>query len=547
MIKELFRVLFAQMDGLETKYRARLARWLWPGSLAVLAFTVLYWTFMGTVVHMDNADQLADPRLFDSAEIFRGAVFPGAHTFLLKWPVFWLIALLHHSHIAFYLAGFALTGTVVALIVWMITKIEKRPVVRSALVLALASILLVIPAQPYAGALLPVNMAMLATRNIEYAFFILAVWFVVPSRRWWRVVAAGALLTVLFASDKLFVPLAVGGGGLMLLYGVLRRQKTSWQSAVRWLIVVATSFILATSLLWLLDSTGVTTIADSGRVSPYSTALQPKTLFKATMFAGLGTLTNFGAQPIDDLSAKGSGIAGVAREIMHLGLITHLVNLGLFVLACYSVWWLLFRRQGKAGSYHHILLLLTGAALAALGVFVLSAHYYLVDARYVAMTFFALFFALVLFVSQHIISSRFWVIIFPVLLLGIACGLTDVGRVTLRSLAATQPIRERNMKVAQLLQREHVTRLVGDYWRVFPIKDAAPALTITPLASCQEERTVLASSAWRTATKPYALLLSEDKGLTDFPACSFTDAVAGRGQPTEVLQVVPTEKLLIYR
>src|SRR6476469_10442158 len=59
--------------------------------LSVLLATVAYWAWLGARLHLSNADQLSDPYMFDSGATFKVATFPSAHTFLLKWPIFWML------------------------------------------------------------------------------------------------------------------------------------------------------------------------------------------------------------------------------------------------------------------------------------------------------------------------------------------------------------------------------------------------------------------------------------------------------------------------
>src|SRR4051812_16236250 len=56
-----------------------------------LLVSTAYWSILGAHVQIHNADQLSDPYLFSNWQTFHGATFPGAHTFLLKWPIFWLL------------------------------------------------------------------------------------------------------------------------------------------------------------------------------------------------------------------------------------------------------------------------------------------------------------------------------------------------------------------------------------------------------------------------------------------------------------------------
>ena len=60
-------------------------------SVAIVLGTTLFWSLLGARLQQGNADQLANTDLFESLATFRGATFPGAHSFLLKWPIFFLI------------------------------------------------------------------------------------------------------------------------------------------------------------------------------------------------------------------------------------------------------------------------------------------------------------------------------------------------------------------------------------------------------------------------------------------------------------------------
>src|ERR1035437_646667 len=141
-------------------------------SLAILFSTTFLWALLSAKLQQNNADQLINPYLLEHSATFRGASFPAAHTLLIKWPLFLLIKVFGYSTATF--IGFTVSTVLltVAALAAIIYRIERRPVIFGTLCLALASVLIIVPAQPYAGGLLPVNMAMLTTRNIEYLFYI---------------------------------------------------------------------------------------------------------------------------------------------------------------------------------------------------------------------------------------------------------------------------------------------------------------------------------------------------------------------------------------
>lgn len=59
-------------------------------ALLILLGSTVLWSVLSARVHAGNADQLVNPYLFDSRTVMRGAILPSQHTFLLKWPVFFI-------------------------------------------------------------------------------------------------------------------------------------------------------------------------------------------------------------------------------------------------------------------------------------------------------------------------------------------------------------------------------------------------------------------------------------------------------------------------
>ena len=57
----------------------------------ILALTTIYWSILGGRLQNSNADELINSYLFQNAQTFHQASLPGAHTFLLKWPLFYFI------------------------------------------------------------------------------------------------------------------------------------------------------------------------------------------------------------------------------------------------------------------------------------------------------------------------------------------------------------------------------------------------------------------------------------------------------------------------
>ena len=497
---------------------------------------------------MTNADQLADPMLFRSSEIFQQAVFPSAHTFLLKWPLFWLIAQFHYHHWVVYAATVGSTLMVVGATLYGIMRLERRPLERSVLTLALTSLLLVIPAQPYAGALLPQNMAMLTTRNTEYVIFVAAIWLLLHLRARKTKPLSYAiptlLLAILYASDKLFVTLAFGASIVTILYGIIWRRSMR-KPGIYVLSVSIVAFVLATVLLMVFRLTDVTIFIGGDNLNPYGLA-KLQDLPEALIGALAALLTNYGASPIDNLAVLKDGILPTVRSIFHIGLFSHLVNLLLLVVSIYSAWHLVRQRTAASVKVQTAGILLA-SSLTSIGLFVVAKHNYPVDARYLAISFFALFFSLVIVVSALSLPRRFLVVTAAVLLLSICLGAQDVNQTTSRSLTAMEMLSSRNNQVVRVLEREKITRVVGDYWRVYPIADLDHSITVQPLSSCRVLRQPLASGAWQVTVRPFAYLQTNTAGPADFSACTVSDAEALFGPATNIVTVNDKESLVIYR
>src|SRR5258708_10553065 len=148
-------------------------------SLAVLLGTTTFWAILGASLQRTNADQVVNSYLFNNWPTLHNATLPGAHTMLLKWPLFLLIRLVGISGFSLGLFTVLCALATVSGLAWLLRKIEPLPLLFGTICLVLASVLLLIPAQPHAGGLLPVNMAMLATRNLEYLFYISTLLFIV--------------------------------------------------------------------------------------------------------------------------------------------------------------------------------------------------------------------------------------------------------------------------------------------------------------------------------------------------------------------------------
>src|SRR5262249_4320128 len=119
---------------------------------------------------------------------------------------------------------------------------------------------------------------------------------------------------------------------------------------------------------------------------------------------------------------------------------------------------------------------------------------------------------------------------------------------------ALQTVNERNSLVNDALKHHKVDVLVGDYWRVLPIKLAAHGnLNVMPLRDCTEAGTVLTSREWQPdlSKHSFAYLVTLDGSITNFPNCSLAQITAKYGRPnaTQIIDgtlAKPSEALLFY-
>jgi LmbE family N-acetylglucosaminyl deacetylase len=532
-------------------------------ALAVLLGSTIFWSLLSARVHSGNADQLVNPYLFDSKSIMRGAMLPGQHTFLLKWPVFYLTKLFGETTASYETVTAGLGLITVSSLAYILHRIDPRPYVKGTLFLALASVLLVIPAQPYPGGLLPVNMAMIATRNIEYILYIAAAWAIVRARRIispaWFLGCAG--LIILIASDKLFLSLSISAALAACVVYVFRQRLALATLSARWFITTLVAAIGSLILLGVINALHIVHIIGQGN-GPYGVINSVSQLVHGIIGAASGLLTNFGANPAGNTIS----LKAAPTEVLH-----HLVSLGGPIIIINAMLLL----GGLAASFHLLItslkmypnkkkydfsdtqklsLLLIWTSLAAYGAFVGTNHFYPVDARYLSIGMFALFITIANFTRSLQWEGKRLALIGGLLITGMALAVPSVLNSYHNEKNASSVADQRNYRIAQAISSHKVSVLVGDYWRVVPIKQLAKnGTTIMPLANCITPRDILTSSRWQEGlkTSSFAYVLSLDKSQTDFPACSAAEVFANYGKPNASVVIEgsilhPKELLLFY-
>lgn len=534
------------------------------GLLVLLGTTVL-WSWLGARLQAHNADQLSDPYLFSSWKTFQGADFPGSHTFLFKWPIFWLVALFGVSATSQAVATTGVVVLTIAVLAYLLYRIDRRPLVFGTMCIGLSLALLLIPAQPYAGGLLPTNMAMLTTRNLEYALYLAALVFFARARRLrdWQFISACCVLALLIASDKLFLSLSAGGAVIALFAYVLVSNWGMATFAVRWLAGSIVSAGVAVAMLAAITALHLTHFTSSAAATPYGLVHTSKTVILGVAYAGLGLFTNLGANPAYDNRVLAELPGQLAHRMWSVSGVAYIVTFVIFLYALVVAWRVLWPslhsapRRAKLPTANVLAWSLIWSTAAAFGVFVATNHYFAVDARYLTIALFALAISVAVWLRTQ---SWQWpedlLLIACMLLLAIGIAVPTALHINAIQTDAYASLSSRNTRIADTLKQHKVDVLVGDYWRVLPIKQASGGTqNVMPLTGCTNRGTVLTSSAWQPdlSRHSFAYLISLDGSgnLTNFPQCSLKVVTAKYGLPnaTQVIAGTPsnpTEALLFY-
>ena len=531
-------------------------------ALGVLFATTVFWSLLSAKLQQNNADQLVNAYQFKSSTIFHQSTFSGAHSFLIKWPIFWLISLLGASASVFISFSVGLSLVTVGALAAILYKIEKRPLIFGTLCLGLASALMLIPAQPYAGALLPVNMAMIATRNIEYIIYVASLALLLKSNRlksksFWL---AAVILAVLVASDKLFMDITLGGAAIGLVVYALSKGWNLVSLSVDWLIAGLLSAAGATGLLWLINSDKIAHISAQSSSSPYAIIHSPHDLVIGALFAVMGFFTNFGANPAFNATVARTTPSHIYHGLVSFNGVGYAVN---FLVVCFGLF-VAIRLIQKSLSHNRdssvdldtssrLSIMLIWSSLAAIVLFVGSKHYYAVDARYLSIALFTVFIAIATYTRQRTWTNGQIRTAASVLIIGIVLAIPGVLHIYNNDQAALRPINQRNQSIADILLKHKAKLLVGDYWRVMPIKlDSGNKLNVTPLDSCTTNRQVLSSQAWQPDLNKqgFAYLLTLDGSLTGYRPCTLDQIIKAYGRPNNSVLIAGTQdkpkELLLY-
>ncbi len=503
---------------------------------------------------MFNSDQLIDIYLFKDLSTFQQAVFPATHSFLVKWPIFAVIALAENIKSGLLVSSAILYSSIFVFVVIIFQKIIKNWPKTLLLTLAFSSTYLLIPLEPHIGALLPVSYTMLTTRNIEYILFILSIILLARSSKGFKskyYYVAFLLSTLVIASDKLFLPYYIGGAVLYIVYALLFRRNSNIKSALLWLINSSLAILATQLVIWLININKITTIGGIAGQSPYAIVHGTKQLAKATFFAVYDITTNFGANPTHVPLRR--YIDNPSLLVTHTT-VFYIFNLAIMLFGFFVLIKLVLNRKHISYSefWRDIVIRLCMICVVALTVFIVTDHYYPVDSRYLAIIYFTVFIATAVYVKHIKITKKSFNILYVLLLIAVVGSAYTSFHNIKPSQAFYSNFEAQNRLVVKELDNRNIKTLLGDYWQVIPIRQMSNnKLNTLPITNCTESQKILSSQQWYQQVpnnSPIAILINNRPGDNTVLGCTKADILSFYGQPTSQINITSStdQQLLIY-
>ncbi|MEI8187485.1 MAG: PIG-L family deacetylase [Candidatus Saccharibacteria bacterium] len=535
-------------------------------SLFVLFATTVLWTIMGAKLQGSNSDQLIGPYLLQNNLTFKQATFPGVHSSLIKWPFFEIVKLYHYSPNSYVYVTLGLVLATIAALVFIIWRIERRPLVFGTICLALASVLLLVPTEPTTGALLPVSMAMITTRNIEYIFFILSLILLIRHKglKNWQYWVSVILLAILISSDKLFVSISLGGALIgIIIYSFARKWKTVSYFA-HWFGSAIAAWLVGSIILWAINRYGITGIINGTSTSYYGASGGVKGIVTGTIYATMGLFTNLGANPAYGQVIVKSLPSSLISGLFSFSFISYVVNLGIFLAGIFSIFKLfsisLVSKKGNQDkdvsidNYFILCLMLIFSTITIIGLFIFTNHYYAVDARYLTIIMFTAFICLACYLRRKKLRSNLVLLAALAIFISIGFGIFSVFSNYNRDSSSLSEMSSRNQQVADILKNHNNPVLIGNYWRVVPIKaQSKNNQDIMPVSDCRLTKAAFDSGAWQKDLRHtgFAYLLTIKGETGGFQSCNSDKILSYFGKPNSTSLVSgtyskPKELLLFY-
>jgi LmbE family N-acetylglucosaminyl deacetylase len=518
--------------------------WIYLGlALFILLISVIFWSLLGAKIQSGNADQIVNSLLFANRATFAHALLPSQHTFLLKWPIFYLIHLFGVTSttlITFTILTVILT---IGLFVLILRSIEKRPLYLGTICLAMASVLMLVPAQPYAGGLLPVNMAMVAARNLEYIVYIYALILLIKSpfiksKKFWFSIG---LMAILIASDRFFFITSATAAVLAMIYYGFRNKLVIDNLVAKWLIVTVGGFIGSAITLWLIATAHITRFTNQS-VGTYGFVTSLHRALLAAFYAVTGILTNLGANPASSTTIIRSMPSSIVHNFFSLGIVGYVVNIAIVIFGiCIFIWEIrhslttkLKKSKTKLTPDYRLTVVLAWTSLAIIGGYIAINHAYSLDSRYLTITFFTIFIAITSYSRTKKLRPEALMIVGGVLLIATISGIAPTWSHYRADQTALAPISQENQTVSAILKQHHVDVLVGNYQQAISIKQIYESQKdIMPLMGCTTSSSAPTSNVWRPSlrTNSFAYILNLKYLNNSIPTCSLRKIIQVYGSP----------------
>ncbi len=279
------------------------------------------------------------------------------------------------------------------------------------------------------------------------------------------------------------------------------------------------------------------------------------------IYAISGLATNLGANPAFDAVELSQIPTRITNRLLTVNGLSFYINMAITAYGLWACFGIakssMYRSKAKETKplySTHLALALMLTTLAAVGVFIATKHYYAVDARYLGISLFAIFVAIASFGQDKRRNPIGLMALSAVLMVSIGFGCVNAVMTYKASHQALSEIDRRNTAVAQAMKKHKVSTLLGDYWRVLPIKSVSGgSLPVTPLQNCVQPRGVLSSQVWQKNlhNHSFAYLLSFDRSLTDYPQCTLDQVISHYGRPNVSTLIAgtlsePEEVLMFY-
>lgn len=376
----------------ETSHRVLGGKVFFWLSVVVLATSSCLVGYQGATLQAYNFDQLIDNYMFESFVSFSHAIFPAAHTFILKWPLFALGGALGNSQAVFTYMTIALQLlTTLGLLAIVYVATGRNRLVTAIMSCLISLLFLAIPIQEAPGTVAPIGVAMITTRNIEYILYMLAALFFLKSVRFTDkyAVFGGLIILSLALSDKLLLYIAIASFAMWAIHGFVSQRKFTFKYTAP--IIYTLAAAVASSIIFkLINKFTTITINEASASISTKTQASVRDVFNASLDAIEAIVRNFGATVFDVQPSVTLAVGGVG-----------------FLISALTVWLCIksiASREKEDNTYADLGRMLSISAIASVLLYVLVARTDGIAVRYLGMFPFVGIYLIALFLESF--SSR---------------------------------------------------------------------------------------------------------------------------------------------